>query len=187
MDDAHIVTLYWDWNEQAIIETDKKYRNYCYVISNNILKNVEDTDENINDTYLHTWNSIPPKRPKELKTFLGKIARQLAIDKWRKKSADKRSYELTVALDELADCIFDYHNLDEEIQARELAELINQFLWELPENPRRLFVRRYWYVESISSLSHEFGYSQSKVTSMLLRVRKKLMKFLDERWNSDES
>lgn len=181
MIDRLIVRLYLERNENAIIETDRKYKNYCYVIANNILNNPEDSKETVNDTYLRVWNSIPPKRPKNLRTFLGKITRNLAVDKWRKKSAQKRRDEMTVALEELEDCISDVNFPEEFVQADELSVLISEFLWTLPAVQRRLFVQRYWYLEPISNLCREFHFSQSKVTSMLFRLRIQLKNYLDER------
>lgn len=175
MDDNRIVELYWKRNEKAISETDNKYGSYLNRISYNILVNSEDAEECVNDTYHDAWNSMPPHRPSILSTFLGKITRRISIDRWRKYQAVKRGGgEITLALEELEDCISGNSDVEMEYERQELLELINRFLKTLPDTERRIFICRYWYLDSISDISKQFDFSQSKVSSMLYRTRGKL-------------
>lgn len=175
MDDNRIVELYWKRNEKAISETDNKYGSYLNRISYNILVNSEDAEECVNDTYHDAWNSMLPHRPSILSTFLGKITRRISIDRWRKYQAVKRGGgEITLALEELEDCISGNSDVEMEYERQELLELINRFLKTLPDTERRIFICRYWYLDSISDISKQFDFSQSKVSSMLYRTRGKL-------------
>ena len=180
MEDSLIVELYWARSEAAITETSKKYGKYCYAIAYNILSNAEDADESVNDTYFDAWNSMPPHRPSILSTFLGKIARRISIDKWRGRTADKRGGgEIVQALDELADCVPSGHSVEHEAEAAALKKIINDFVMSLPLMERRVFICRYWYLDSISAIAGQFGFSQSKVKMMLHRQRKKLLSVLE--------
>lgn len=175
MDDNIIVDLYFQRSEKAIIETATKYGNYCYSIAYNILSSNEDAEESVNDTYNDAWNSIPPHRPSILATFLGKITRRISIDRWRKRNAEKRGGgEIPLVLDELQDCIANVTSVEEEYEKQHLSDVINTFVKSLPETEQKVFLCRYWYVDSISSISKQFGFSESKVKSMLLRTREKL-------------
>ena len=181
MDDERIVALYWSRCEAAITETASKYGSYLNNISYNILVNREDAQECVNDTYHDAWNSMPPHRPSILSTFLGKITRRISIDRWRKLNAEKRGGgELTLALDELENCVSGSGSVEDEIQRRELAKLFNGFLNTLPTTERRVFLCRYWYMDSIQSIAQQFGFSQSKVASMLHRTRAKLRAVLEK-------
>ena len=181
MDDERIVALYWSRSEAAITETASKYGGYLNSISYNILVNREDAQECVNDTYNDAWNSMPPHRPSILSTFLGKITRRISIDRWRKLNAEKRGGgELTLALDELEDCVSGSGSVEDEIQRRELAKLFNDFLNTLPATERRVFLCRYWYMDSIQSIALQFGFSKSKVASMLHRTRAKLRTVLEK-------
>lgn len=180
MEDTRIVDLYWARSEKAIEETSAKYGNYCYSIAFNILANAEDADESVNDTYFNAWNSMPPHRPAILSTFLGKITRRVSIDKWRGQTADKRGNgEITLVLDELSDCIPSRQDVEHEIEAAELAKVINDFVVSLPPMERRIFICRYWYFDQVSAISRQFGCSQSKVKMILHRQRKKLLAHLE--------
>ena len=175
MEDDSIVNLYWARSENAISETSKKYGDYCYSIAYGILGNAEDAAESVNDTYLDAWNAIPPHRPTILSTFLGKITRRISIDKWRRRTAEKRGgNEITLALDELDECIPTKRSVEEEVELAELAKVIDRFVMSLPPVQRRVFICRYWYLDSISAISQQFGFSQSKVKMMLHRQRMKL-------------
>lgn len=181
MDDKSIVDLYFSRNQDAITQTDKKYGRYCYSIAYNILNNKEDAEESVSDTYMTAWRAIPPRRPSVLSTFLGKITRHIAIDRWRERSASKRGGgEVTLALEELEECIAGHQNLEMEFERKELLRAYVKFLDTLPVTERRVFLCRYWYVDSIDSISEKFGFSQSKVKTMLYRTRKKLRKALWE-------
>ena len=181
MDDNHIIDLYWDRSEEAIAQTDKKYGRYCYSIAYNILTNQEDAEESVSDTYMAAWEAIPPRRPAVLSTFLGKITRHISIDRWRTRSAHKRGGgEIVLALEELEDCVADMQDVEEEYQRKELVKAYVKFLDVLPVTERRVFLCRYWYMESIGDIAAKFGFSQSKVKSMLHRTRGKLRKQLAE-------
>lgn len=176
MDDDKIVALYWERDEKAIKETENKYGKYCYRIAYNILFNEEDAKESVNDSYLGAWNSMPPHRPTILSTFLGKITRRLSLNKWREKNAKKRGGgETVLALDELMECIPSNQKIDSKLEAEELGKILDAFLDELPIMERRVFICRYWYMDSISEICEHFGFSQSKVKSMLYRMRGKLL------------
>ena len=175
MDDKQIVDLYWQRNETAIDETATKYGSYCHSIAYNILDNDADAEESVNDTYLDAWNSMPPHRPSILSTFLGKITRRISIDRWRRRSTEKRGGgQITVVLDELEECVADEKSVEQEVEANLLADVINAFVKALPETEQRVFLCRYWYMDSVESIAKEFGFSQSKVKSMLYRTREKL-------------
>ena len=179
MEDSAIVDLYFLRNESAIVETDRKYGKYCFTIANNILANREDSEESVSDTYMAAWKSIPPRRPGVLATYLGKITRRIAIDRWRERSAEKRGGgEMTLALEELTDCIPVQCSLEETFSRKELVHSINRFLDSLPKQERTAFLLRYWYLHPIGEIGEKFGWSQSKVSSMLYRLRGKLHKHL---------
>ena len=180
MEDQGIVALFFDRSEQAIVETDKKYGGYCYTIAYNILASREDSEESVSDTYFSAWNTIPPRKPTLLQAFLGKIARHISIDRWRKQSAQKRGgQEMILALEELGECV-EAGSLETEISQRELTRILNSFLVSLPETERNVFLCRYWYMDTIGTIAQITGFSQSKVTSMLHRTRGKLRKKLGE-------
>ena len=181
MDDSQIVQLYWDRSESAIAETEAKYGKYCYRIAYNILTNKEDAEESVNDTYLKAWNEIPPKRPAILSTFLGKLTRNLSIDKWRSRNAYKRGGgEIMLALEELEDCVTGTESVEASHLQHELIKAYGRFLDNLPATDRRVFLLRYWNMESVDSIAEKFGFSKSKVKSMLHRTRNKLRLLLIE-------
>lgn len=177
MDDRSIVELYWQRNENAISETQAKYGRYCFSIAQAILVNKQDAEECVNDTYSSAWNTIPPHRPEVLSTFLGKITRRLSLKTLRKRNTAKRGGEITLVLDELAECI-PSDSVENAIQMRELSKIIDNFLSELAENERRIFVCRYWYCENIKQIAKRFGFGQSKVKMTLKRTRDKLLEYL---------
>ena len=175
MDDTQIVELYWARKESAIEETRVKYGSYCYSIAQNILHNEDDAKESVNDTWLDAWNSMPPHRPSVLSTFLGKLTRRISIDKWRRTNAKKRGDgQLPLVLSELEDCISDGKSIEEETERKLLAEVIAAFVKSLPETEQKVFLCRYWYMDSVSSIASRFHFSESKVKSILYRTREKL-------------
>ena len=181
MNDKNIVDLYFNRDEEAIAQTDKKYGRYCYSIAYNILTNKEDAEESVSDTYMTAWRAIPPRRPSVLSTFLGKITRHISIDRWRERSANKRGGgEVTLALEELEDCVAGLQNVEMEYERKELIRAYVKFLDALPVTERRVFLCRYWYVDSVDTIAEKFGFSQSKVKTMLYRTRAKLRKQLTE-------
>jgi RNA polymerase sigma-70 factor (ECF subfamily) len=180
MPDERIVALYWSRAESAITETDVKYGTYCRSIASNILYDTQDAEESVNDTYLDAWESMPPHKPTVLSTFLGKITRRIAIDRWRRKHAGKRGGgEMDLVLDELADCIADSDDVETVMDERETARIIREFLDALSVIERRVFLRRYWYMDSIAGIALAFGFSESKITSMLHRIRIRLREKLE--------
>lgn len=181
MDDNGIIELYFSRDEEAIVQTDRKYGPYCYRIAHNILANREDAEETVSDTYMRAWEAIPPHRPAVLATFLGKLTRNISIDRWRARSAARRGGgELALSLEELGECVSGGQSVEGELERKETARAYIQFLNALPVTERRVFLCRYWYVESVESIAAKFGFSQSKVKTMLHRTRKKLRKKLAE-------
>ena len=181
MDDKQIVALYFDRNEQAIAETETKYGKYCYAIAIGVLSMHEDAEESVNDTWIDAWNSMPPHRPSILSTFLGKITRRIAIDKWRHRTAEKRGGgEIPLVLDELEDCIAHDSDVEKTLEKKRLEEVINRFVHKLPEKDQKVFLCRYFYMDSIESICRQFGFSESKVKSILHRTREKLRRVLRE-------
>ena len=175
MDDTQIVELYWERKECAIEETATKYGSYCRSIALNILHNPEDAAESVNDTWMDAWNSMPPHRPSVLSTFLGKLTRRISIDKWRRTTAKKRGDgQLPLVLTELEECISDGKSIEEETERKLLAEVIASFVKSLPETEQKVFLCRYWYMDSVGSIATRFRFSESKVKSMLYRTREKL-------------
>ncbi len=179
MNDKQIVALYHARDEQAIAETATKYGSYCHSIAYGILGDREDADECVNDTYADAWNSMPPHRPSVLSSFLGKITRRIAIDRWRKNRAQKRGGgETSAVLEELQDCIADKENTETAFEKQLLAQTVSTFVKKLPDTERRVFLCRYWYMDSVESIAERFGFSESKVKSMLYRTREKLRNLL---------
>ena len=174
MEDEKIIELFWNRSESAISETAQKYGNYCYSIAYNILTNSEDAEESVSDTYMAAWKAMPPRRPSILASFLGKITRHLSIDRWRSRNRYKRGGgEIVLALEELEDCIADSQTVEMALERKQLAVVFNRFLDSLPEMERRVFLCRYWYLDPIADIAGYYGFSVSKVTSMLHRTRKK--------------
>ena len=181
LEDSKIIDLYWARKEQALAETDAKYGNYCRTIARNILRNFEDTEECVSDTWLHAWNSMPPQRPGILSAFLGRITRNLSFDRCKYQQAAKRGGgALPLALDELGECIPSAQRVEYALEQKELAAAIDRFLRTLPEKDCNLFLRRYWYIDSISVIADRYGMKENTVKSILFRTREKLRKFLGE-------
>ncbi len=181
MNDNEIIELFMERSETAISQTEKKYGKYCYYIAHNILHNKQDSEECVNDTYLRAWNAIPPKRPNNLATFLGKITRNLALDKYKYNNSEKRGNGQSVlALDELNECIPAENDIEKAVSDKELAATLNSFLAGLPKEKRQVFVRRYWYLCSISEIANDYAISESKTKVMLLRTRKELKYYLEK-------
>lgn len=181
MDDSHIIALYWERNEQAIRETERKYGRYCHKIALQILENIQDAEECVNDTYLRTWEAIPPQRPSRLGAFLGKITRNLALDRFKARHAAKREGgEFTVSIEELGECIPAASELDTEADACAIGEAINTFLRKESPTARKIFVCRYFYGDSLSDICRRLGISESKVKSSLFRTRSRLREHLEK-------
>jgi len=181
MDDCKIVDLYWARSESAIAETSSKYSKYCTYISYNILRNKEDADECVNDTYLCAWKAMPPQRPSLLSTFLGKITRNLSLNKYKHYTAEKRGAgQIEIALSELENCIPSNTNIEQTTDEILLVEVINNFVSALPKESRIVFVRRYWYLSEIKEIAEQYGMSESKVKSILFRTRNRLKLYLEK-------
>ena len=180
-DDKIIIQHYWDRDERALTETDEKYGRYCHTIAENILNNEEDSKECVNDTYLNTWNSIPPHRPKMFPAFIGKIARNLAINLYNQnRTARRGGGHINAVFDELEECIPD-RSAEVTFSENELAEAINSFLASLPEKNRKILMLRYWGSESVSRIAQIMKMSENRVSAVLSRLRKKMKKHLDGR------
>ena len=175
MDDKQIIDLYWARSESAIAETDKKYGKLCHRIAFNILADPRDSEECVSDTYLKAWSVIPPKRPVKLSAFLGKITRNLALNRYEKDTAGKRGGgEVSVALDELAECIGTNENPETAVEQEELVRAVRRLLEKLPVRDRNVFVRRYFFMDSTADIAARFALKESNVLMILSRVRSKL-------------
>ena len=175
MDDGQIVALYFARSEQALAETEAKYGRYCHTVAVNILPDGRDAAEAVSDAYMAAWTSIPPHRPEHLGTYLAKLTRRAALKRWRAASAQKRGGGQTeAALEELAQVLPGGTDPALEAEGRVLAGCLDRFLAALPETERRVFLRRYWYLDPIGAICARYGFSQSKVKSMLARTRAKL-------------
>ena len=180
MDDKQIVDLYWERSETAISETSKKYGKYCRYIAFNILRNDENSEECVNDTYLRAWNSIPPNRPSALKTFLGKITRNLSLDRYEMLKADKRNNgQIPLVFEELQECLSASDNNENIIEEIAITDILNRFLASLSLEQRKVFMRRYWYLSPIKDIAAEYGMSESKVKMSLFRSRNELKSMLE--------
>ena len=179
MEDAEIIRLYWLRNETAIAESEKAYGAYCFTVANNLLDSPPDAEECVNDTWLKAWGAIPPARPKYLRLFFGRIARNLAFDRWKAAHAEKRGGgSLPLALDELSECVPAPGRVEHALEERELAEAIDRFLRTLPERECSMFLRRYWYVDSMQSIAARYAIKENTAKSILFRTREKLRRYL---------
>ena len=175
MDDLDIIELYFLRREDAIFHTAEKYGNYCFSIAHRILLSREDAQEAVNDTYLGAWNAIPPHRPNSLAAFLGKITRRLSINRYLSATAAKRGGgEMDLALEELSGCVPSPETVESHMEEKALTALLSRFLRSLPDTERKVFLLRYWHLEIIRQIAEDFGFSESKVKSLLHRTRNKL-------------
>lgn len=181
MDDKKIIKLYFERSQKAIAETARKYGRYCHYIAFNIVGNDSDAEECVNDTYLRVWNAVPPTRPDNLQTFIGRIVRNLALNRYEKMSAQKRGAgQIPLILDELYECIPDKNSdkrIDDDII---IKRTIESFLSDLQADSRKIFIRRYWYMCSVKEIAEEYSISESKVCVSLYRARESLRKKLEE-------
>lgn len=174
MDDCEIVKLYLERSEDAIAKTKSKYGKFCCRLAFNILKNREDSEECENEAYLKLWNAIPPQKPDALMPYLGKIIRRLSLQRYEYYTAKKRNAKLETAFCELEECIAEPRDIESQYSAEELSKAINYFLHGIDSESRKIFVRRYWYTDSIKQIAVRFEISQSKVKSSLFRTRNRL-------------
>ncbi|SDA21852.1 RNA polymerase sigma-70 factor, ECF subfamily [Ruminococcus sp. YE71] len=178
MEDLQIIELYWQRKESAIHESRNKYGGYCSAIANNILHSAEDSEECVNDTWFRAWNAMPPEKPSRLAVFLGRITRNLAIDRYRRDRSQKfGGGQTALCLDELGECIGEESPIEDRIA---LKELIDVFLHSLPEKNRKLFLLRYWYMMPVAEIAKRNNMSEGAVKMILQRVRNKLKDYLEQ-------
>lgn len=181
MDDKKIIELFFARSEKAIEELASKYGKYCSTISYNILKNRQDAEECVNDTWLGVWNAIPPARPNPLHAFVGKIVRNISIKRYHSNTALKRNSEYSVAMEEIEACLASRDSIEDEIAAEELSRFIEEFLDSLNRENRVIFMRRYWFSDSYADIEKKVGLSRKTISVRLTRMRKQLKIFLEER------
>lgn len=179
-EDTKIIEMFLRRQENAIRALAEKYGAVCMRIAHNILNNSSDAEECVNDTYLAAWNTIPPQNPNPLKTYICRIVRNIATAKYHSNTALKRNSHYDVALDELEECLATSSTVEEEISAGELTRLLNIFLENLDRDNRIMFMRRYWYGDSVNDIAVKFGVSANNAAVKLSRIREKLKKFLQE-------
>lgn len=186
MDDNAIIALYFSRDEAAIPQTAARYGAYCYAIANNILSCREDSEECVNDTYLAAWNAIPPARPERLKLFLARITRNLSFNRYNAERAAKRGGgEISLALEELADCVAGTGTVETQLEQNELARCISRFLHSLPERDCNIFLLRYFYVMPVHEIAARFRLSAKHTSTILSRTRKKLAGYLRQEGYAD--
>ena len=181
IDDEKIIELFFERSEQGIRELDMKYGKICHNLSYNIVNSRRDAEECVNDAYLGAWNAIPPARPNPLLSYLLKIVRNISLKIYWRKEAAKRSSHYTIALEEIEACIADQKNIEEEIEVRELACIIESFLDTLTIENRVIFMRRYWFSDSCRDIAGFMGLTEKNVSVRLTRIREKLRQYLIER------
>ena len=175
MEDSQIIDLYWQKDPDAIAESNRKYGAYCFRIADSILHSNEDAEECVNDTWLRAWNAMPPQRPAKLRMFLAKITRNLSFNRFNARSAQKRgSGEISLVLDELAECIANETDIESAYEAKELVGYISCFVKKLPERDGNVFVRRYFFTEPIPVIAERYGLTENNIMVILSRTRKKL-------------
>lgn len=179
MEDAKIIELFWTRNEDAITETDASYGRKLRTLATKILDNREDAEESVSDTYMKTWEIIPPQRPAYFYAFIASICRHLSFHKIDWKQAAKRNAEVVTLTAEMEMCIPDTRR-DREMEAKELGKVLNVFLESLPKETRLIFLRRYWHMDTIAEIAARYGITQSKVKMRLSRTRAKLRTFLEQ-------
>lgn len=180
MDDEQIIELFFERNEEALSAVSLKYGRYCDIIVKNVIGSASDAEECVNDTLLDVWNSIPPNKPENLRTYVGKIARNNALDRLKRDTAKKRGGEMQAIVDELADFSSDY-SVEAVAEQRELLAEINNFLQRLTERKRKVFVLRYWYCCEVSEIATVTGLTEANVYNVIKRERKKLLEYLRKR------
>ena len=180
MNDENIISLYWQRDEQAIAETDRKYGKFLLHIANNIVHDVRDNEECLNDTYISTWNAIPPAKPLLLQSFLATIMRRTAINRFQANYCQKRvASEFAVSLSELEDFIADKGDMEEKMETKELSKLISDFVKSLPDRQMYIFVSRYYIADPLLTISKELGCSVATVKRELAKIKTSLKKRLE--------
>lgn len=177
MEDAKIIDLFWARKEEAICETDAAYGGKLYALANRILRSHEDAEESVSDTYMKTWEAIPPHRPSYFFAFLASVCRHLCLNRLDWKSAAKRNAEVVALTEEMAACIPDTRS-EQILEGKEIGRVMNAFLADLSKESRLIFLRRYWYVDTIAEIAQRYGMTESKVKMQLSRTRNKLSDYL---------
>lgn len=180
MEDLQIIDLYWKRDEAAITETEKKYGTFCHKIAENILSADEDAKECVNDTYYQAWNAIPPQCPENLRAWLGKVVRNIAINRWNSSHTKKRYAGMTALLSELEECLPAARTVEREIEEKEVSLCINTWLRSLDRDDRILFVRRYWNGDSLGELAEEWQIQPARLAQRMYRLRQKLRAALEK-------
>lgn len=182
MTDSEIVEMFFRRDEEAVRLTHERYGSYCCSIAFGILRSREDAQECENDACAAAWNAIPPSRPEVLKTFMGKLVRRISLKRLRGRMAIKRGggTSAAAALEELEECVPSGYSIDEKTDSAEIVRVINDFLASLSDDERRIFVCRYWYLDSIASIAVRFGFGHSKVKMTLKRTRDRLRSVLEK-------
>lgn len=180
MEDSRIIELFWERAEDAISETDRKYGKYCYAIAYNILHSDPDSEECVNDTYLRAWETMPPQKPNALSAYLGRITRNLALNRLSYKAREKRTEGYVAVLDEVSEMLPDASTMPEGADDVSLREAINNFLRSLDANTRIIFVRRYWYNSAIVEIAADYSIPVGTVKSTLSRTRKRFRDYLEK-------
>ena len=181
MDDSKIVQLYWDRDENAISESDRKYGRMLNSLSYSLLSSREDAEECVNDTWLNAWKSIPPQQPNRLSTYLGKISRNLSLNRYKLLTAQKRGKgQVEIALSELEGCVPAQIDMEQITDEMVLVNAIETFLRAQPRTERNIFIGRYWYLYPIRDLAGAYRMSESKIVSLLYRMRNKLKLHLEK-------
>ena len=178
MTDEQIIHLYFDRDQSAITETDRKYGTYCYSIASNLLGR-EDSEECVNDTYHTAWTRIPPEIPQSLKAYLGRIVRNISISRFRRSHAQKRNSGVNILLSELEDCLPSAETVESEVDSRELSRLISSWLATLSSDDRALFVLRYWHGTAVQNLAEKCGCTPNAISLRIRRLRKSLKYYLE--------
>ena len=181
MDDERIIDLFFNRSELAISALDAKYGKLCQKISKNILNNEQDAEECVNDAYLGVWNAIPPERPNPLLTYVCKIVRNYSITRYRANTAMKRNSIYDTALEELEETLSSPTTVEDEIDAKNLARIIESFLDTLSKENRIIFMRRYWFSDNYADIAKRVGMTEKNVSVRLTRIRKKMREFLAEK------
>ena len=181
MDDQEIIARFFARDEEGLAAAQERYGDYCAAVARNLLSDQRDQEECLSDTWLRAWNTIPPQRPRSLGAFLAKITRNLAIDCLRSGNTVRRGGgQTTLALEELGECVSQAGSPEGELDRQAAVEALNRFLDGLPPLQREVFLRRYWYLDSVGEIARRFSMSQSKVKTMLFRTRQELRTYLEQ-------
>ena len=180
MKDDKIVNLFWNRDEDAIVQIAVKYGAYCHSIAFNILSIKEDAEECVSDTWMSAWNSMPPQKPTNLRIWLGKVTRNCALNLWNRNHAKKRYNGMEELLDELADCLPSNDSISQTLQAKELNAIINNWIKSLSESDKALFIRRYWGGESLTDLAKNWHTTPAKLAQKMYKLRCELKSVLQK-------